>query len=502
MRIVLINSGNDSGIDSNANAQSWPPLNIISLATSLLEKFGDAVEVSLLDGQIDSLECLANVVRKERPDIVGISMYSTSIRNTIHLVKEAKGVGATTILGNDHASFHHRTLLRKVAEIDYICTGDVGEDTLSVLITQLRLNGDLSIVPNVAYRRDDRIVSQKESQLTKLGQFGSGSRRSKALDRIAVPNRKLLPDRYWHAYAQAFRNQHHRTIDLESVTGVATINRARGCARSRNPCRYCGIADLEPRASSPAVFWDDVREARDDVRANCLYEAFDSATSWPSLLEGWANARPDDLADTRFKMYAQAAETSERTVELFERLGVFCVNTGFDSGDDVTLKLLKGKYDSLSTNKRAAALWTSAGIEIYTSFVLCGLGDEANTRRSLDATLKFAEWLASSTSTISIDAALLYPDVSSTVGRWIWNPDLFASEAPGLGWDFMNFETLLKVSDRWRDEVFIDPLTLCDDFAGVCGVSSELLLEYERRLQLLTKRQNMNFGRSQGGKAE
>ena len=45
MVIMLINSGNDPGIDGNANDQSWPPLNIISLGSALEAAFLDRVDL-------------------------------------------------------------------------------------------------------------------------------------------------------------------------------------------------------------------------------------------------------------------------------------------------------------------------------------------------------------------------------------------------------------------------------------------------------------------------
>lgn len=497
MRLLLINSGNDKQIAANANSQSWPPLNIISLGTAAIRRSHTQVELELMDGQIDSIEAILLRIRQSRSDVVGVSMYSTSIRNTVSIVNEARAAGALVVVGNDHAAFHHKVLLENIPAIDFICIGDVGEDTLPVLLDYHAGLVPLSRVPNIAYLREGQVVVQREPEAVVT--IAPRYDRASELDRLDVPDRTLLDKRYWSTYLAAFRNQSHKIIPMESVEGVATINRARGCGRAKNSCRYCGIADLNPRGSAPEMFWQDVRQARDDVGANFLYEAFDSATSWPSLVESWAAARPPDLASTRFKMYAQAAETSERTVEMFRQLGVFCVNTGFDSGDDYTLKLLKGKHDSLATNMEAARRWTGAGIEIYTSFVLVGLGNEAATRRSLDATLKFAEWLATETSTVSFDAALLYPDRSSRVGRWIWEPERFAKESSELGWSFINYEALLSMHKKWAPAVYIDPLELCADFSEACGVSPELLFEYEKRLHEISTSRHLNFGRSQGG---
>lgn len=277
MNLLLINTGNDPGLGGHVNAQSYPPLGIISLGTAVRDVFGNAVQVSLADGQVDDVDDLASRIRRERPDVVGLSMYCTSTRNTLRLVREAKGIGATTIIGNDHAAFHFETLLTKVPEVDYVCTGDVGEDSLVALMGCLlgRPNADrLSEVPDLAFRHEERVVASA----VRRHRAGAG-----AMDDIAIPDRTLLPERYWSHYLSCFKRQHRKLFNSSAVPGIATINRARGCARSKSPCRYCGIADLTPRGSSADLFWRDVRQAREEVGATVLHEVFDSATSWPRL---------------------------------------------------------------------------------------------------------------------------------------------------------------------------------------------------------------------------
>ena len=502
MRVLLVNTGNDDEIGGNANSQSYPPLGIISLGTAIAEEFGDKIELSLLDGQVDDAATIKQQIRKMRPDVVGVSMYCTSIRKTLEFIQEAKAVGAVTLLGNDHAAIHHRTLLHKVKEIDYVCTADVGEETIVPFIRCLLTKADIEGVPKLSFRSatGEVVNTRPGPAMAQIAANGEPkSRSANALDELPIPDRRLLPRRYWESYLRNFKLQCRRTFNSQNVGGIATINRARGCARAKNPCRYCGIADLRPRGSSPEAFWRDVRRAREQVNAIVLYEAFDSATSWPSLMKGWLEARPADLDDTRFFMYAQAAETNEGIVDTFSKLGVFCVNTGFDSGDTRTLQLLKGKQDSAEKNRRAAELWTRAGIEIHTSFVLMGMGSEAETRRSLDHTVAFAEWLAKNTHTVSLDSAMFYPDKTAPVGAWIWDPGLAAKQAKDLGWDFIDFDLLQKASHRWRDEVLLDPLELCIDFAKICRVEPQLLVDYNRRIQSISNRYQLNFGHSLAG---
>jgi radical SAM superfamily enzyme YgiQ (UPF0313 family) len=495
MKILLINSGNDKKISGNANAESYPPLGIISLATCLINEFED-IEVILRDGQVDSLDVLKNEISVIKPDIVGISMYCTSIRSTIELAETAKNTGAITILGNDHATFHYATILNKIAEVDFICVGDVGEDTIVDFVYAMMHKIKIEQVPFLAYRGQNNTIC--------LNKNGNSIRKSQIfnskyiLDNIPIPNRKLLPQKYWNHYYESFIKQKHKSFNPIDYTGITTINRARGCARKNMSCKYCGIADLSLRKSSANFFWQDVEKAIEEVNASFFYEAFDSATSCPSLIKEWVQAKPNNL-DVGFFMYSQANETNESIVDTFKKLGVKSVNTGFDSGDNTALKILKSERDSVEQNKLSASLWSAAGIEIHTSFVLIGLGNEYKTRKSLDNTLKFAEWLSENTLTMSLDTATLYPDKKSIIGNWIWHPNVAQEESVIYDWDFIDFELLNKLHYKWKDEVYIDPLEISTDFAQICGISIDVLLEYDREIKKLTEKYNLNYGRSQAG---
>jgi anaerobic magnesium-protoporphyrin IX monomethyl ester cyclase len=490
MKIFLINSGNDFGIGGIENA--YPPLGIISLGTALESKFKSDIEVHLYDGQIDSLKSIVDEIRRQRPDVVGVSMYLTSTRNSIDLILEAKAVGAITVLGNDHAIMHADLLMSKIPEVDFICLNDIGEETIVSLVGALLFRKPVDEVPKLKFRRGTAIFESSTNSMFKPGM---------SLDEIPIPNRLLLPEKYWSEYARRFHQQKRRFRKFKGNERVSTINRARGCAQKSSPCRYCGIIDLSIRYSSSDIFWNDVLAARTQIGATVLYEAFDSASSAKTVLKRWLHGRPNNFDDVQFKMYAQAFESDEERVSLFKKLGVFCVNMGLDSGDDNVLKLLKGSRHSLEQNKRACGLYTESEIEIYTSFVLFGLGNETNTRKSLDKTLKFAEWLAAETSIVSFDSALMSPDKSAPIGRLIWYPGEASAVCKQTGWDFLNLDLLNAASARWKDEIFLDLVELCSDFAKVCGVSASVLDEYNSEIQTLSKSAGVNFGRSQGGTA-
>jgi anaerobic magnesium-protoporphyrin IX monomethyl ester cyclase len=480
--IFLINSDNDIGLGRSVNGDCYPPLGIISLGTAIQAAF-PTISLQLFDGQTISNQHIVDCIRAQRPTVVGISMYSASIRNTISLATAAKDVGAITILGNDHAIMHANTILTNVPEVDYICLNDVGEETMVAFIEYLNGARDVETVPLLAYRSSSEIRKTRSHTVYSPG---------RSLDSIPIPNRKLLDERSWDHYAQHF-NRQARHFFKTTTPRVTTINRARGCAQMSRPCKYCGINNLSIRYSSGDVFWTDVRSAQDQVGANVFYEAFDSASSAPRILREWLAARPEDLTHVAFKMYAQAFESTPTVVDIFRGLNVFCVNMGLDSGDDTALKLLKGPRHSVESHRTALKRYSDAGIEVYASFVLFGLGNADATKSSLDKTMEFIRWMTENTSVVGFDCALLYPDKNAPIGSWIWGhgskSDLVAED-----WAFLNEDALRLMGDKWRSALYLDPTELCSDFAVVCGVDPALLVDYATQISAMSSKAGLNYG--------
>jgi hypothetical protein len=129
-------------------------------------------------------------------------------------------------------------------------------------------------------------------------------------------------------------------------------------------------------------------------------------------------------------------------------------------------------------------------------------GNEDRTRKSLDATIKFAEWLIKHTAVVSFDCATLYPDKSSIIGQWIWKPEMAKNAANKLGWDFIDYDVLEEITGKWAEEVYIDPLEFNEDFARLCGIRPSILYEYDKELKEIAEKKEMNYGQSQGGYEE
>jgi radical SAM superfamily enzyme YgiQ (UPF0313 family) len=479
-KIFLINAGNDRKYGNVVHGASFPPLGVVSLAT-YIKKMAPRWSVRILDGVVTDENEISEELHREKPGVVGISVLSTSYQTALKLARIAKEFNAITIFGNDQAACTGRNMLAARREIDYICTADAGEKPLVHFLEYLEGRRGIADVAKLMYRADDGTL-RHNSHLPELdpGRF--------VLDQIPVPDRSLLSDSVRRVYQKNYAATHPN----EDVTGTATINRIRGCARAKARCMYCGIADLTIRISSPEMFWDDVRNAR-ETGAGRLMEASDSFSCMPGYLEQLADAKPRNL-DFRAFVYTSAKEVNRRLVEVYKRLGIFRANMGLDSGDKDILRRLKGSRDSVEQNKESAMLLAEAGIRIYASFVIGGPGE---TRESLESTGRFIRWLIDGNLADGVEVQPLFPGLNTRAGSLLTSPALAARYAELEGFKLGNIDLLHHMPEKWCGHENPDPEEVSRDWAAIFSeVPYDDLLRFSDALQGYSQERGVPAGSS------
>lgn len=437
--IYLVNAGNDAGMSSIANDHSFPALGVLALGTWLQEAIPD-MQVVVRDGGVFGNEEVIQEIETLKPGFVGTSVLSTSYKNSLEIALHAKESGAYTILGNDQASQLSRKILEKRPYVDFVVGSEYGEKSLELLVRSLRGEDiDFRELPDITYRENGEVKGfdyQKDKNLLSIvnSPLYQAKSRKTALDRFPIPDRTLYPqdthwDRYLENYLERFSQLHQ-----EEVTGVTTMNRARGCSRAKEPskCSFCDML-LDISFSSPEVFWQDVQQANKDMNANVFYEVCDSFSSFRSLIGGIAKSKPDLDFDPKFFVYAQAIDLVRRPeiVEQFKQIGVFRVNIGLESGCNTTLQHLKSNNDSVETNYQALQMLNDAGIHVYGSFVL---GSDAETPETLFETVGWAKKIMQEGLIADVEAQPLLPLPQNRQGRKLYQSGLLPEEMQNTDW--------------------------------------------------------------------
>lgn len=263
--VYLVNAGNDTGMSSIANDHSFPALGVLALGT-WLKRYVPDVEVIVRDGCVVGNEGIIQEIERLKPRIVGVSVLSTSYQNSLEIALHAKESGASTVFGNDQASQLSRRILEKRPYVDFVVGSEYGEKSLELLVRSLigenigfdeipdltfRTNGD---VAGFDYERDRKLLSIVSSPLYRT------KNRKTALDVFPIVDRTLYPtETHWNRYLQNYLAR-FSGLHEEEVTGVTTMNRARGCSRASDAakCSFCDML-LDVSFSSPEKFWEEVQ---------------------------------------------------------------------------------------------------------------------------------------------------------------------------------------------------------------------------------------------------
>lgn len=480
--VYLVNAGNDTGMSSIANDHSFPALGVLALGTWLKQYVPD-IEVVVRDGGVVGNKEIIQEIERIRPGIVGVSVLSTSYQNSLEIALHAKESGAYTVFGNDQASQLSRRILERRSYVDFVVGSEYGEKSLELLVRILRgeaigfdeipdlafrTNGD---VKGFDYEKDKGLLSIVSSPLYQV------KNRKTALDIFPVVDRTLFPtETHWNKYLQNYMDRFSRLHEGEEVTGVTTMNRARGCSRAKDPakCSFCDML-LDVSFSSPEKFWEEVQEAYKQVGANVFYEVCDSFSSFPALIDGIVKTKPDLDFDPKFFVYAQAIDLVRKPelVRQFQQMGVFRVNIGLEAGSDRTLQHMKGRYDSVETNYRALQMLHDAGIHVYGSFVL---GSDAETPETLRETVEWSKRIMREGLIADVEAQPLLPLPQNRQGRKLQASGLLPPEIQNTDWPWD--------TDKIA-EIYINNFS---------GVSYQDVISATREIRDCAKEHRLNYG--------
>ena len=483
-QIYLVNARNDAGTSSISNDYSFPALGVVALGTWLNNKIPYA-NVTVRDGGAVPTKDIITEIEKYKPGIVGVSVLSTSYQTSLQIAQAAKDIGATVVFGNDQAAQLGQSILRNRPEVDFVVGSEYGEKSLELLVRNLNgENTGLENIPQLTYRLSGEVVgfsyTRDKSKLSILENPTYGNlARSSALDIFPIPDRSLLPKSHWEAYLANYLSKFESIHKGTTVTGVTTMNRARGCSRSKEiaQCKFCDMY-LDPVFSSPSLFWDDVKKANLQTNANIFYEVCDSLSSFPRFIDEIVDAKPSiaELGfDPKFFVYAQASDIvrNPKILEKFKKMGVFRVNIGLESGCDVTLKHMKGSQDSVMKNNQAIELLSDQGMFLYGSLVL---GSDVETPQTLRQTVNWALDVIDKGLIADIEAQPLLPLPNNFYGKKLRSSGILTNQQLNSDWPW-NFEEM--------SQIYINRFS---------GVSYADVCEAAKEIRLAASQKRINFG--------
>lgn len=365
---------------------------------------------------------------KFHPHLIGLSTFSPSFQYAIHYINEFAVREIPIILGGPHISALPHCLPKNATAA---VLGE-GEVTFTELV-KTALDGPLtpsklSSIKGIAFWDKDTLIETEARP------------RIQNLDILSLPARDLIP--------------------IHPYTSMIT---SRGCPYR---CTFC--------ITSP--FWDTVRYHSPEYvgdEVEMLVQKF--KVKFISFYDDLFIGKQERLAEIihilekrgllgkiSFSCNARADLINDKLIWLLVRLGVKYVTMGLESGDDETLKYLKGEDITVSQNQHAIQILQKNGVKINAYFII---GSPLETQEKLDRTYNFIR--KANIDLISVNCLTPFPGTpvweyakeNGFVSEESFDWSLMESNVPGFHQNFNKFlclsrylskEQLFKQYKRFR----------------------------------------------------
>ena len=332
--------------------QSMPPLGIAWLAAVLRENgFKDVVLIDSMANHYSNADIL-ELLKKEGPDMVGIS-FGTQIRfsafDLIRLIKESFP-DAPVVVGGPHPTLTAQDTLENIPEIDFAVRGE-GEISFLNLVKSIEAGKDYSGIRGISFRDNGKVI-HNPSELP-----------IHDLDALPFPARDLLPI-----------EKYDKTTIL-SKKRTLNIMTSRGCPYW---CVYCSTSEQwghRIRHRSPKNVVDEIESIFKDYPFIEGIRFFDDVFTMDKK-------RVLEICDEIFRRKlnfvweceARANTIDRELVAGMRRAGCEFIDLGIESGSDRVLKNIK-KGITVEQAIFAAKTIKEAGIGLK-AFFMHGLPGE------------------------------------------------------------------------------------------------------------------------------
>lgn len=339
-----------------------PPLGILYIA-AYLEKYTD-FEIKILDTQVEELnyEQIKERIKKENPDVVGITAMTFTLIDVIKIAKICKTINPKIkiILGGPHVNIYPEETLQ-IPEIDFVVLGE-GEVTAKELIENINKPENLKNIKGIVFKDGLTIINTGKRALINN------------LDELPFPARHLTP------------YQKYSSILAEN-SPVTTMFTSRGCPYK---CLFCDRPHLGKifRARSAKNVVDEMELCQnlgikeilvyDDTFTIDRQRTIDVCKEYKKrgLTIGW---------DIR----ARVNTVDEEVLAELKSANCKRIHYGVEAGTQKILNVLR-KGITLQQVKTAFELTKKAGIQTLAYFMI---GSPKETEQDIRQTIKFAKSL-------------------------------------------------------------------------------------------------------------
>jgi anaerobic magnesium-protoporphyrin IX monomethyl ester cyclase len=362
-----------------------PPLGILYLS-KMLEMNGHNVEVLDFNAEYMTQDKIKEKILSS--DAIGMTVYSepTALKNSIILSNFIKKCDPDipVLLGGPHCCIEpEKTIISHNADI--LVEGE-GELVINPIADAIQGKGNLSNIPGVHYRENDKII--KGPQFKQIDN----------LDAIPFPARHLV-EKYEYGYFFGVK------VAKGKTTSILT---SRGCPMH---CRFCGLRSIIPGYQSRTV--DNITKEIEEI-VNAGYKTLSFVDDNFTLNKRNVEKIMDFIIKNKIdiNIWIEGARIDSADRDLYKKMrdaGVEIIHYGIESGNQDVLDYYDKKI-TISQIKKAVSLCKEMGFYVNASFIL---GAPIETKEHIENTIKFAK-------SIPLDSAVFY-NFSYVINSPIWD---------------------------------------------------------------------------------
>lgn len=431
-KIQLVNSPLSQDFTESSKAGSYPPLNLLTLATYLQQRL-PGIDIEILDGEIISLK---KILLEVEADIVGISSGILSYETAVQIANVASKRGSKVIMGGAYPTSMAKLILSNRRSVDAVVLND-GEESLLLYL----LDKDIDKIPNLAYRKDGNIFFNKEIV--------------NPINAVSITNYELIN-------LSKYFNNFQKNYPTKPFNGAFSIFSSKGCLWRdiSGGCIYCALQTYGYRTKSPETIWHEIKELHNKYNIDFFWDVSDTFTRPLNRLKDIAKNKPNNL-DVSLLLYGRSDDINDYVAKLLSYIGTHEVFIGVESGDNNILYTANRGQNS-SDALTAVQTLAKYGIKTIVSFQF-GLPGESE--ESCKSSLKLAKKLGETGTVTEVFSSVLLPMPGSMTFRMLMQnkkvqkkyrgKDIFSIEK--LRKDFINqfcnvsYDYIKQVRDKIMD---------------------------------------------------
>ncbi|UCH32690.1 MAG: radical SAM protein [Candidatus Bathyarchaeota archaeon] len=454
-------------------SNAWPPLGILYCSTVLKN---EGFEVSVLDQAAKGYTTMQtrDWVKRENPDILGISVLSSSSKEAgeiAGLVKK-ENPNLLVVFGNYHSTFNADRILRKYPYVDIVVRGE-GEYTSLELAKCLQNGEKIKTVNGITYRVNKRkIKTTPEKSLIK------------DVDSLPFPDRRLVDCEYTS-----------RIFGIRTATKRFTsLLSSRGCPFH---CTFCACRNFARGIWRPRSVENIVKEL--EFLHSEGYREFlfvdDNFTLNPRRITKLCRKLRKKKLKVEWFCDSRVDNCGFNTFREMVKAGCRTLYFGIESANQRILNYYK-KNISPAQSKTAVRNARKAGVDIIVGSFIVGAPDE--TREEIKKTLEFAQ-------KIDIDVPS-FNILGAPVGSPLWNELVakgFIDEdkhweegayVPRVVPTAVQFEEISEMIFNYFKSFYFNPRKLCSEIVRMFTSSFRLGLLMANAAQLRQTLENVKRG--------